>query len=126
MCKFNLTNESDLRTAPRVFFQLICQQDVRCKACKQELEYQNCLNHKCDAGTTPPDQAAPPQNPAPAAPAPQRTLEDAFSELSQGKISKDVVRLSTAAVKLLMKDSDDGKTARLAGPGKVWKNALFC
>ena len=122
MCKFNLTTESDLRPAPRVFFQLICQQDVRCKACKGELEYQNCLNHQCDAGTAPPVQAAPPQNPQPAAPAPQRTLEDAFTELSQGKISKDVARLSTAAVKLLMKESDDGQTARLAGPGKVWKN----
>ena len=109
-----------------MFFQLICQQDVRCKTCKQELEYQNCLNHKCDAGTAPPVQAAPLQNPQLAAPAPQCTLKDAFSELSQGKISKGIARLSTAAVKLLTKESDDGKTARLAGPERVWKNSLFC
>ena len=117
---------------PRVFIQLLCQLDVRCKRCNQELKYENSLNHACDA--TPPvanpaparTQVAPPQNRQPAAPAPQRTLEDAFTELRQGRLSKDVVRLSTVAVKLLMKESDAGGTARLAGPGKVcdWKLSL--
>jgi len=66
-----------------------------------------------------PAQVAPPQNPQPTAPAPQPTLEDAFTELRQGRLSQDVARLSMAAVKLLKKESDDGGTARLAGPGKV-------
>ena len=66
-----------------------------------------------------PTQPAPAPNPQPVAPAPQRTLEDAFAEIQQGTLSKDVARLSTAAVKLLMKDSSDGGTARLTGPGKV-------
>ena len=132
MCKLHLTSQSDLRCAPRVFIQLLCQLDGRCKRCNQELKYENSLNHACDA--TPPavnpaparTQVAPPQNRQSAAPAPQRTLEDAFTELRQGRLSQDVVRLSTVAVKLLMKESDDGGTARLAGPGKVcdWKLSL--
>ena len=71
-------------------------------------------------------RVAPPQNRQPAAPASQRTLEDAFTELRQGRLSQDGARLSTAAVKLLMKESDDEGTARLAGPGKVcdWKLSL--
>ena len=38
--------------------------------------------------------------------------------LSAKEKSKEIW-LSTAPVKLLMKESDDGGTARLAGPGKV-------
>lgn len=109
----HLTCETDLRKAPRVFVQLIDQQGVRCKACKR--------SHVCDAPhvvVLNPTQPAQPQNPQPVAPAPQRTLEDTLAELQHGKLSKDVARLSTAAVKLLMKESTDG-TARLAGPGKV-------
>ena len=124
MCKTDLTSEEDLRRAPRVFLQLIYQQAVRCKACKRELQYQHCLNHVCDApemvDRVNPTQPGPAQNPQPVAPAPQRTLEAAFAEIQQGTLSKDVARLSTAAVKLLMKDSSDGDTARLTGPGKVW------
>lgn len=108
--------------------QVICQQDVRCQACKWELEYQNCLNQKCDAVTAPhvSVQAAPPQNPQPMELAPQHTLKDLFTELSQGQISKDVARLSSAAVKLLVKESDDGGTARLPSLGKVWKYVFYC
>ena len=121
ICMTQLTCETDLRKASREFVQLIDQQGVQCKACKRELQYQHCLNHVCDAPNVVvvnPTQPAQPQNPQPVAPAPQRTLEDALAELQQGKLSKDVARLSTAAVKLLMKESSDG-TARLAGPGKV-------
>ena len=38
MCKLHLTSESDLTCAPRVFIQLLCQLDVRCKRCNQELQ----------------------------------------------------------------------------------------
>lgn len=54
-----------------------------------------------------PTQVAPPQNLQLAAPAPRCTLEDAFTELLQGRLSQDVARLSIATVKLLMKESDD-------------------
>lgn len=67
-------------------------------------------------------QPAPSQNAQPVATAFQHTIEDAFAELQQGKLSRDVSRISTAAVKLLMKESHDGGTARLVGPGKV----IFC
>ena len=78
----------------------------------QEPQNENSLNHACDA--TPPavnpaparTQVAPPQNRQPAAPASQRTLEDAFTELRQGRLSQDGARLSTVAVKLLMKESE--------------------
>ena len=127
ICKTNLTCETDLRKASKVFVQLLYQQGVRCKTCKRELQYQQCSNHVCDAPAQPEvavnsTQPAPPQNPQPIAPASQRTIEDAFTELQQGKLSKDVARLSTAAVKLLMKESTDGGTAKLVGPGKV----IFC
>lgn len=110
---------------PRVFIQFLCQLDMHCKRCNQELQYKNSWNHLCDAtpraANPTPTQVAPPQNLQLAAPAPRCTLEDAFRELLQGRLSQDVARLSMATVKLLMKESDDWGTARLAGPGKVWK-----
>lgn len=110
------------RKASSELIQLIDQQSVRCKACKRELQYQHCLNHVCDAlnvlVVNPQTLPAPPQNPQVIAPAPLHTIEDAFAEIQQEKLSEDVTKLSTAAVKLLIKGSTDG-TARLAGPGKT-------
>lgn len=95
ICKTNLTCEMNLRKAPRVFIQLLYQQSVHCKTCKRELQYQQCYNHVSDAPAQPEvavisTQPAPPQNHQPIAPASQCTIEDAFAELQQGKLSKDV------------------------------------
>ena len=105
-----------------MIIQLINQQGVRCKACKRKLQYEHCFNHVCDAlnifAVNRQSHPSPPQNPQAITMAPQSNIEDAFAEPQQVKLSKDVVKLSTAAVKLLIKGSTDG-TAPMAGPGKA-------
>ena len=101
LCREISTNMSS-RKAPRVLIQLSDQQSVRCKACKREFQYQHCLNYVCNAlnvlPVNPQTHPAPSQNPQAIAPLPQRTIEDAFAERQQGKVSKDAAKLSTAAV----------------------------
>ena len=113
VCQSHFTNPENFACPSRSFTTLISRLDVECRVCCDLIEYHLCITHVCD-----PERIAA-NSPVPQAPAPPRTIEEAFKELEKGQISKDVAALANKTVRAKMQQSQDRVTARLEGPGRV-------
>lgn len=122
VCNTPIQSEDDLNTPPDVYVHLIgTGHDFCCKKCNEVMPYENWVSHKCSPNSCCKDPTKP------------RTIADAFKELQEGIISPDTAQLGNQYVRNRLKESLDGKTARLTGPGKVklcyfykYKEILIC
>ena len=127
VCKTDL-NDLQIKPATRIVMRLIGELKIECNRCKCELNYEDSGHHICFH--TPPVIAQPVLTPAAAPRAPPAqpaapTLEDAFEQLRQGKVSPEVEKLGTMLIKSKMKLSADGKSALLRTQGKVTVTIFF-
>ena len=114
VCNTPIECKDDLKSAPDVFVRMIATgHDFRCRKCKESMPYESCASHQCPSLT------------ANKKPTSERTIADALEELKEGIISPDTAQLGNQYVKHRLRESEDGKTARLAGPGKVKYSLLF-
>ena len=129
VCKTDL-NDLQIKPATRLLLRLIGELKVECNKCNCQVNYDDSGHHICLS--TPPviarpvlaPAAAPPLQPAASTAVPPAqnaapTLQDAFEQLRQGKVSPEVEKLGTVLIKSKMKWSADGKSALLRTQSKV-------